>query len=127
MRPTCWQQRSQWLLPLMRPQVDEALQGTLSSVVPSAAGLQTQREVAALAAGRGTASAAAAAEAAAAALLEARLAALILIRRGLTLLRSAFKCLNSESRAQRSVCTPLPADNGTDHKADQARTFGTSE
>lgn len=52
-------------------QVDEALQGTLCSVVSSAAGLQTQREVAALAAGRSTASAAAAAEAAAAELLEA--------------------------------------------------------
>ena len=96
MRPICWQQCSQWLLPFMRAQVDEALQGTLSSVVPSAAGLQMQRGVAALAAGRSTASAAAAAEAAAAALLEARLAALILIRRGLTPLRSAFKCLNTD-------------------------------
>jgi hypothetical protein len=51
-------------------QVDKALRGTLSSVVPSAAGFQAQREAVAEAVGRSRASAA---EAAAAALLEARL------------------------------------------------------
>jgi hypothetical protein len=54
------------------PQVDKALQGTLSSVVASAGGFQAQREAVAQAVGRSRAAdAAAAAEAAAATLLEA--------------------------------------------------------